>query len=74
LAGASKVQAPRFLLADSSRTILPHRTAIMTRLPGERLTLCEIRMSEAERMDTGFRIRSRSKQKLRARFRFNRNR
>lgn len=48
LEGAPGVASPRFLIADDSRDLLPFRFAVMTRLEGERLALCEQRMSEAQ--------------------------
>jgi Ser/Thr protein kinase RdoA (MazF antagonist) len=48
LSRAPGVLAPRFLLGDDTRELLPFRYAIMTRLDGERLALCEPQMSEDE--------------------------
>jgi aminoglycoside phosphotransferase (APT) family kinase protein len=45
---APGVAAPRFLLADDSCALLPLRFAVMTRLKGRRLALCEEEMSETE--------------------------
>ncbi len=48
LSRAPNVLAPRFLAADDSGKLLPFRYSVMTRLEGERLALCEERMSESE--------------------------
>jgi aminoglycoside phosphotransferase (APT) family kinase protein len=42
----SGVLAPRFLLGDDTRELLPFRYTVMTRLEGERLASCEPQMSE----------------------------
>ncbi len=48
LSRAPNVLAPRFLAADDSVRLLPFRYSVMTRRKGERLALCEERMSESE--------------------------
>jgi aminoglycoside phosphotransferase (APT) family kinase protein len=48
LESALGVPSPRFLLADDSRALLPFNFVVMTRLEGERLTICEERMSRAQ--------------------------
>jgi Ser/Thr protein kinase RdoA (MazF antagonist) len=48
LSRAPAILAPRFLSADDTRELLPFRYAVMTRLEGERLALCEPQMSEDE--------------------------
>ncbi len=50
LSRAPNVLAPRFLGADDSGKLVPFRYSLMTRLEGERLALCEERMSDGERL------------------------
>ena len=48
MARAGGVLSPRFLSADDSGQLLPFRYAVMTRLAGEPLALCERQMDEGQ--------------------------
>ena len=51
MAGGGGIRSPRFLLADDSYQLLPFRYAVMTRLAGESLALCERQMDEGQIVD-----------------------